>query len=110
MRAASEFDINKILSQTDLTDSLHSTTDDAGSIEGKAAPCKSESVKAKQSKSEQRVPTSISHDTATRMLHAADQKGIGALDFMGAEMGLGVFVVTIGDNRVACHQGGNSIA
>ena len=58
-----------------------------------------------QRNSKERIPTSISHDTAVRMLHADDREGIGALDFMGAEMGLGVFVVTIGSNRVACHQG-----
>ena len=26
---------------------------------------------------------------------------------MGAEMGLGVFVATMGENRVACHQAAN---
>ena len=46
----------------------------------------------------------ISHDTAVTMLHGRD---LGCREFMGCDMGLGVFVADMGDNRVAIHQGAN---
>jgi malate synthase len=46
----------------------------------------------------------ISHDTARLMLHGTD---FGCQDFMGCNMGLGVFVAEAGDNRLAIHQGAN---
>jgi malate synthase len=46
----------------------------------------------------------ISHDTAVEMLHGQD---LGSQDFMGTDMGLGVFVVEAGPNRFAVHQGAN---
>jgi allantoicase/malate synthase len=46
----------------------------------------------------------ISHDTARLMLHGTDQ---GCQDFMGCNMGLGIFVAEAGDNRLAIHQGAN---
>jgi allantoicase/malate synthase/CubicO group peptidase (beta-lactamase class C family) len=46
----------------------------------------------------------ISHDTARLMLHGRD---LGCRDFMGCDMGLGVFVAEAGDNRLAVHQGAN---
>ena len=47
----------------------------------------------------------IAHTTAGNMLHAGME--CGSLDFMGAGMGLGVFIADAGDNRVACHQAAN---
>ncbi|HYX34805.1 MAG TPA: serine hydrolase [Oligoflexus sp.] len=46
----------------------------------------------------------LSHDTARLMLYGTDQ---GCQDFMGCNMGLGVFVAEAGDNRLAIHQGAN---
>ncbi|MFW7381944.1 MAG: serine hydrolase [Oligoflexus sp.] len=46
----------------------------------------------------------ISHDTAVEMLHGEDR---GAQDFMGCNMGLGVFLAEAGDNRLMIHQGAN---
>jgi len=46
----------------------------------------------------------LSHDTARIMLYGTDQ---GCQDFMGCNMGLGVFVAEAGDNRLAIHQGAN---
>lgn len=46
----------------------------------------------------------LSHDTARLMLHGTD---LGCQDFMGCNMGLGVFVAEAGDNRLAIHQGAN---
>jgi CubicO group peptidase (beta-lactamase class C family) len=46
----------------------------------------------------------ISHDTAVRMLRSTDK---GCREFMGCDMGLGIFVAEMGHNRVAIHQGAN---
>jgi len=46
----------------------------------------------------------ISHDTAVRMLHGTDR---GCKDFMGALMGLGIFVAECGPNKLMLHQGAN---
>lgn len=46
----------------------------------------------------------ISHDTAVRMLHGRD---LGSREFMGADMGVGVFVTDAGPNRLMLHQGAN---
>lgn len=46
----------------------------------------------------------ISHDTAVQMLHGSD---LGCRDFMGCDIGLGVFVLEAGQNRFAAHQGAN---
>lgn len=46
----------------------------------------------------------ISHDTAVEMLHGSDR---GCREFMGCDMGLGVFVAEAGENRLAIHQGAN---
>jgi allantoicase len=46
----------------------------------------------------------ISHDTARLMLHGRD---LGCREFMGCDMGMGVFVAEAGDNRLAVHQGAN---
>jgi malate synthase len=46
----------------------------------------------------------ISHDTAVQMLFGQD---FGSRDFMGADMGLGIFVVDAGENRFSLHQGSN---
>lgn len=46
----------------------------------------------------------ISHDTAVQMLYGTD---LGCRDFMGCDMGLGVFVAEAGDNKLAIHQGAN---
>jgi allantoicase/malate synthase/CubicO group peptidase (beta-lactamase class C family) len=46
----------------------------------------------------------ISHDTARLMLHGRD---FGCRDFMGCDMGMGVFIADAGDNRFAVHQGAN---
>jgi allantoicase/CubicO group peptidase (beta-lactamase class C family) len=46
----------------------------------------------------------ISHDTAILMLHGSDK---GCLKFMGTKMGLGVFTVEAGPNKLAVHQGAN---
>jgi len=46
----------------------------------------------------------IAHDTAVRMLHGKD---LGCREFMGCDMGIGVFVIEAGDNRLMIHQGSN---
>lgn len=46
----------------------------------------------------------LSHDTAVTMLHGTDK---GSRDFMGCDMGLGVFTAEAGRNRLAIHQGAN---
>lgn len=46
----------------------------------------------------------ISHDTAIQMLKGRD---LGCREFMGTDMGFGVFVAEAGDNRLAIHQGSN---
>jgi allantoicase/malate synthase/CubicO group peptidase (beta-lactamase class C family) len=46
----------------------------------------------------------ISHETAVRMLHGSDR---GCRDFMGCNMGLGMFTAEAGPNRLAIHQGSN---
>jgi allantoicase/CubicO group peptidase (beta-lactamase class C family) len=46
----------------------------------------------------------ISHDTAIQMLYGID---LGSQSFMGASMGLGIFVADAGPNRIAIHQGAN---
>ncbi len=46
----------------------------------------------------------ISHDTAVLMLHGQD---FGSQAFMGAGMGLGIFVADAGPDRFAIHQGAN---
>ena len=47
----------------------------------------------------------IHHDTAVQMLFPERDKG--SMDFMGASMGLGVFVTDSADNRLALHQAAN---
>lgn len=47
---------------------------------------------------------SISHDTAGLMLHGRDR---GSVEFMGAMMGLGIFIAEAGENRLVIHQGAN---
>lgn len=47
---------------------------------------------------------SISHATAVQMFHSVDK---GSRQFMGAGMGLGVFIVEADENRFAVHQGAN---
>ena len=46
----------------------------------------------------------ITHDTARLMLHGFDK---GCLEFMGCQMGIGVFIAEAGDNRFMIHQGAN---
>jgi allantoicase/malate synthase/CubicO group peptidase (beta-lactamase class C family) len=46
----------------------------------------------------------LSHDTAAEMLYGSDK---GCREFMGCDMGLGVFVAECGDNKIALHQGAN---
>jgi allantoicase/CubicO group peptidase (beta-lactamase class C family) len=46
----------------------------------------------------------ISHDTAIAMLDKVDK---GSQKFMGASMGLGIFVAEAGANKIAIHQGAN---
>lgn len=46
----------------------------------------------------------ITHDTAVRMVHGRD---LGCREFMGCDVGLGLFVLEAGDNRVIVHQGAN---
>ena len=46
----------------------------------------------------------ISHDTSVRMLNGKDQ---GSKDFMGCDMGIGIFTLEAGDNKFAVHQGAN---
>mmetsp|Transcript_19190 Transcript_19190/g.31239 ORF Transcript_19190/g.31239 Transcript_19190/m.31239 type:complete len:423 (-) Transcript_19190:106-1374(-) len=47
----------------------------------------------------------ISHETAKQMLNTASDKG--SQKFMGAGMGLGVFVAKAGENSIALHQAAN---
>lgn len=47
----------------------------------------------------------LSHDTAIQMLFVG--RDLGSLDFMGAKMGLGVFLGEAGPNRIAVHQAAN---
>ena len=46
----------------------------------------------------------LAHETAVRMLHGRD---LGARDFMGCDIGLGVFTIEAGRSRWALHQGAN---
>jgi allantoicase/malate synthase/CubicO group peptidase (beta-lactamase class C family) len=46
----------------------------------------------------------ISHDTAREMLWGSDK---GCREFMGCQVGLGVFVAEAGENKIALHQGAN---
>lgn len=46
----------------------------------------------------------ISHETAVRMLYGRD---LGCREFMGCDMGLGVFILEGGENRWMVHQGAN---
>ncbi|NDD90860.1 hypothetical protein EBZ37_02075 [bacterium] len=46
----------------------------------------------------------ISHDTAVQMLHAKD---LGCQEFMGCGVGVGIFVIEAGENRLMLHQGSN---
>ena len=46
----------------------------------------------------------LTHDIAIEMLRGVDR---GSYEFMGAAMGLGVFVAEAGENRIAIHQGAN---
>ena len=46
----------------------------------------------------------ISHDTAAHMLHGQD---LGCREFMGCDIGLGIFVIDAGENRLMLHQGAN---
>jgi allantoicase/malate synthase/CubicO group peptidase (beta-lactamase class C family)/2-oxo-4-hydroxy-4-carboxy--5-ureidoimidazoline (OHCU) decarboxylase len=46
----------------------------------------------------------ISHDTARIMLYGTDR---GAMKFIGATMGLGIFTAEAGPNKLAIHQGAN---
>jgi malate synthase len=46
----------------------------------------------------------ISHDTACLMLNGTDN---GSREFMGCDMGLGIFVAECGENKIAFHQGAN---
>ncbi|MFT5318489.1 MAG: malate synthase, partial [Chlamydiales bacterium] len=47
----------------------------------------------------------LSHDTAVEMLYAG--RDFGSMEFMGAKMGLGVFLGEAGPNRIAVHQAAN---
>jgi malate synthase len=46
----------------------------------------------------------ISHDTAVRMVQGRD---LGCREFMGCDMGVGVFIAEAGSNRILLHQGAN---
>ena len=46
----------------------------------------------------------ISHDTAVQMLFGTN---LSSRQFMGADMGLGIFTIEAGTNRMAVHQGAN---
>ncbi|MEK6628063.1 MAG: serine hydrolase [Bdellovibrionota bacterium] len=46
----------------------------------------------------------ISHNTAVQMLFGTDK---GCREFMGCDMGLGVFIAEAGNNKLAIHQGAN---
>ncbi|MBD64998.1 MAG: hypothetical protein CME62_07305 [Halobacteriovoraceae bacterium] len=46
----------------------------------------------------------LSHDTAVNMSFGVD---LGAQEFMGANIGLGVFIIEAGENRFYLHQGAN---
>lgn len=47
----------------------------------------------------------MTHDTAVSMLYGTD---VGSQAFMGAFMGLGIFIAEAGPNRIAIHQGANA--
>lgn len=49
----------------------------------------------------------ISHATAQLMLGEATSVDLGAMDFMGAKMGLGAFVASAGANKIMLHQAAN---
>jgi allantoicase len=46
----------------------------------------------------------ITHDTAVSMLYGTDK---GCMNFMGVKMGLGIFTIDAGPNKLAIHQGAN---
>ncbi|PIP89395.1 MAG: hypothetical protein COV38_01415 [Bdellovibrionales bacterium CG11_big_fil_rev_8_21_14_0_20_38_13] len=46
----------------------------------------------------------ISHDTAVMMLYGRD---LGSREFMGCDMGIGIFTIEAGENRFMLHQGAN---
>tara|TARA_R110000868_G_scaffold80095_7_gene227839 strand:- start:13648 stop:18186 length:4539 start_codon:yes stop_codon:yes gene_type:complete len=46
----------------------------------------------------------ISHDTAVSMLYGRD---LGSREFMGCDMGIGIFTIEAGENRFMLHQGAN---
>lgn len=46
----------------------------------------------------------LSHDAACEMVYGTDK---GCREFMGCDMGLGIFVAECGDNKVVLHQGAN---
>jgi malate synthase len=46
----------------------------------------------------------LSHDTACEMVYGTDK---GCRNFMGCDMGLGIFVAECGDNKMVLHQGAN---
>lgn len=46
----------------------------------------------------------ISHDTAVIMLYGRD---LGSREFMGCDMGIGIFTMEAGENRYMLHQGAN---
>lgn len=46
----------------------------------------------------------LSHDTAVRILGGVD---LSSQDFMGVNLGIGVFIAEAGKNRLAVHQGAN---
>ncbi|MCP4911717.1 MAG: serine hydrolase [Oligoflexia bacterium] len=52
----------------------------------------------------QGMDSGITYDTAVKMLTGTDK---GCQEFMGADMGLGVFIARAGDNKLAMHQGAN---
>jgi len=49
----------------------------------------------------------ISHRTALHMLSPQYSLDLGAIDFMGAEIGSGVFIATAGANKIMLHQAAN---
>lgn len=52
----------------------------------------------------QGMDSGIAYDTAVKMLTGTDK---GCQEFMGADMGLGVFIARAGDNKLSMHQGAN---
>ena len=53
------------------------------------------------------APHALSHSTARLMLGAAALLDLGAVDFMRARVGLGVFVALAGPNKLMLHQAAN---